>query len=71
MLVSHRNHHDQHKVFQVAHESRDCIQSIRIIFSGFFFVLTQGEKKREGNELWQWNMKISIITQPYKLCTKQ
>ena len=35
MLVYFTNLHDRRKVFQVAHESRDCTQSIWIIFAVF------------------------------------
>ena len=52
MLVNHTNLHDQHKVFQVAHEGCDGTQSIWIIFSVLLYF--QGEKKGKvincGNE---------------------
>ena len=37
MLITCRNLHYRHKVFQVAHESRDFTQSIWIIFSVLFY----------------------------------
>ena len=45
VLINHRNLHYRHKVFQVAHESRDCTQSMWIIFQ-FCFIFT--EEKKEG-----------------------
>ena len=44
MLVNHTNLHYRHKIFQVAHESRDCIKSIWIFFQ-FCFIFTEEEKK--------------------------
>ena len=44
MLVNHINLHDRYKVFQVAHENRDCTQSIWIIFA-VLFIFHGGEKK--------------------------
>ena len=45
MLVNYTNLHDRHKVFQEAHENRDCTQSIRIIFAVLFY-FHRGEKRR-------------------------
>ena len=70
MLVNHRNLYYQHKVFKVAHESRDCTQSTWIIFSVLFY-FNRGRKRKERNYLWQWIIKIIIITRPHKLCTKR
>ena len=44
MLMNHRNLHDRHKVFQVAHENRDCTQSIWIIFAVLFY-FHRGKKR--------------------------
>ena len=44
MLVNYTNLHDRHKVFQVAHESRDCTQSIWIIVAVLFY-FHRGEKR--------------------------
>ena len=44
MLVNHRNHPE--KVFQAAHKSRDCTQSIWITFS-VFLLFSPREKKEE------------------------
>ena len=52
MLVNDTNLHDRHKVFQVAHENRDCTQSIWIIFAVLFY-FHRGTKKGERNLLWQ------------------
>ena len=46
MLVNHRNLHDRYKVFQVAHKSRDCEQSIRITV---FFYSYRGRQKGARN----------------------
>ena len=69
VLMNHTDLHYRHKVFQVIQESRDCTRSIWIIFSVLFY-FPHGRKKRKGNELWQWIIEFSIITQPYKLCNK-
>ena len=45
MLVNHINLHDRYKVFQVAHENRDCTQSLWIIFA-VLFNFYRGKKKR-------------------------
>ena len=44
MLVNDTNLHDRYKVFQVAHENRDCTQSIWIIFPVLFY-FHRGKKK--------------------------
>ena len=44
VLMNRRNLHDRHKVFQVAHENRDCTQSIWIIFA-VLFNFHRGKKK--------------------------
>ena len=46
--MNHRNLRDRHKVFQVAHENRDCTQSIWIIFA-VLFNFHRGKKKGERN----------------------
>ena len=43
--VNHGNLYFRHKFFQVGHGSRDCTQSIRIIFFQFSFIFTEGEKR--------------------------
>ena len=48
VLMNHRNLHDWHKVFQVAHENRDCTQSIWIIFPVLFY-FHRGKRKGERN----------------------
>ena len=48
VLMNHRNLHDRHKVFQVAHENRDCTQSIWIIFAVLFY-FHRGRRKGERN----------------------
>ena len=44
MLVNYKNLYDRHKVFQVAHENRDCSQSILIIFAVLFY-FRRGKKR--------------------------
>ena len=44
MLVNYTNLHDRCKVFQVAHENRDCTQSIWIIFGSFVLFSTREKK---------------------------
>ena len=68
MLVIYTNLHNRHKVFQVAHESRDCTQSIWIIVAVLSY-FHRGRQKGIRYQLWHWIMKISIITRPYKQCT--
>ena len=68
MLVNHTNLHDRHKVFQVAHKSRGCKQSIRITV--FFFNFHRSRQKGRRNLVSPWIIKISMITRPYKLCTQ-
>ena len=48
VLTDERNIHYRHKVFQVPHESRDCTQSIWIVFLSVYVIFTVGEKKK-GN----------------------
>ena len=47
-LINHKKFHYWYKVIQVAHESRDCTQSIWIIFSVFFYF---HQKKKERGKL--------------------
>ena len=46
VLMNHRNLHNRHKVFQVAHESRDSTQSISFLV---LFNFQRGRKKGERN----------------------
>ena len=48
VLINLRNLHYRHKVFQVAHENRDCTQSIWIIFAVLFY-FHGGKKEGERN----------------------
>ena len=48
VLKNHKNLHYRHKVFQVAHENRDCTQSKWIIFAVLFY-FHRVRKKGERN----------------------
>ena len=63
VLMNHRNLHDWHKVFQVAHENRDCTQSIWIIFA-VLFNFHRGKKRENvtncGNGSWKSLLSHSL-----------